>query len=181
MSGINDRFDANSSLFKGSLSRAGATLRYGDKNAAVGMKTAMRMNGQNSLFNRLFDEFPAPNLSTDNLNQTFFELKDWMKFSKVDDDVANRALDRIADAINDDTLQELQGLPSELQKLNMVLDIYSGEGGVLRHIMDKYEALGLPKEVVNQVGKFVASVDEARKYFYTKYGEEAWSGQKNRY
>ena len=178
LSGINDRFDANSLLFKGSLSRAGATLRYGDKNAAVGMKTAMRMNGQNSLFNRLFDEFPAPNLSTDNLNQTFFELKDWMKFSKVDDDVANKALDRIADAINDDTLQELQGLPSELQKLNMVLDIYSGEGGVLRHIMDKYEALGLPKEVVNQVGKFVASVDEARKYFYTKYGEEAWSGQK---
>ena len=177
-SGVNDRFDANSLLFKGSLSRLGAGLRYGDKNAAAGYKTAMRLNGQNSLFNRLFDEFPAPQLSTDNLNDTFFELKDWMKFSKVDDDVANKALDRIADAITDDTLKELEGLPADLQRLNMVLDIYSGEGGVLRHVMDKYEALGLPKEVVNQVGKFVASVDEARKYFYTKYGEEAWSGQK---
>ena len=178
LAGINNRFDANSLLFKGSLSRLGAGIRYGDAQKAVGMKTAMKLKGQTSMFNRLFDEFPAPNLNTSDLNNTFFELKDWMKFSKVDDDVANKALDRIAEAIQDDTLKELEGLPSELQKLNMVLDIYSGEGGVLRHIMDKYEALGLPKEVVNQIGKFVASVDEARKYFYTKYGEEAWSGQK---
>ena len=178
MSNINDRFDANSLLFRGSLSRLGAGLRYGDAQKAVGMKTAMKLKGQTGIFNRLFDEFPAPNLNTDDLNQTFFELKDWMKFSKVDDDVANKALDRLTDAITDDSLKTLEGLPASLQKLNMVLDIYSGEGGVLRHIMDKYNALGLPDEVVNQVGKFVASVDEARKYFYTKYGEEAWSGQK---
>ena len=108
MSGINDRFDANSLLFRGSLSRLGAGLRYGDAQKAVGMKTAMKLKGQTGIFNRLFDEFPAPNLNTDDLNQTFFELKDWMKFSKVDDDVANKALDRLTDAITDDNIKNIR-------------------------------------------------------------------------
>ena len=60
----------------------------------------------------------------------------------------------------------------------MMLDIYSGETGVLRHIQDKFGALGLPREVVNQIGKFTASIDEANKYFYGTYGEEAWNLQK---
>ena len=33
---------------------------YGDKQAAVGLKTNMRLNGSNNIFSRLFSEFPAP-------------------------------------------------------------------------------------------------------------------------
>jgi len=175
---ISQRFDANSLLFKGSLSRGAAKFIYGDKVAAAGLKTAMKLNGTNNTFGRLFQVFPAPRINTDDLNTTFFELKDFMKFAKVDDDVAVKALDRIVDAMDDETIRALEGQPASLQKLNMMLDIYGGEGGVLRHIQDKFKALGLPAGVVNQVGKLVASVDEANKYFYSAYGEEAWNLQK---
>jgi hypothetical protein len=175
---ISQRFDANSLLFKGTLSRGAAKFIYGDKVAAAGLKTAMKLNGTNNTFGRLFQVFPAPRINTDDLNTTFFELKDFMKFAKVDDDVAVKALDRIVDAMDDDTIRALEGQPASLQKLNMMLDIYGGEGGVLRHIQDKFKALGLPAGVVNQVGKLVASVDEANKYFYSAYGEEAWNLQK---
>jgi hypothetical protein len=178
-SSIVNRLDPNSLLFGGSLSKTAAKFMYGDKVSAVGFKTAMKLNGSNNVWNRLFQTFPAPRIKTDDLNGSFFELQDFMKFAKVDDDVAIKALDRIVDAIDDDVVRKLDGTEAgSLNKLNMMLDIYSGEGGVLRHIQDKFDALGLPKEVVNQVGKLVASVDEASKYFYGTYGEEAWNLQK---
>jgi hypothetical protein len=178
LTNVSQRLDPNSLLFKGSLSKTAAKFIYGDKQAAVGLRTNMKLNGSNNLFSRLFSEFPAPRINTDDLNETFFELKGFMKFAKVDDDVATKALDRVVDAMEDETLKQLEGMPASLQKLNMMLDIYSGEGGVLRHIQEKFGALGLPREVVNQIGKFVASVDEANKYFYGTYGEEAWNLQK---
>lgn len=172
------RLDPTSLLFNGSLSKAAAKFVYGDKASAVGFRTAMKLNSKNSIFERLFNVFPAPRIQTDSLNDTFFELKNFMKFAKVDDDVATRALDRIVDAMDDEVIQALEGSPASLQKLNMMLDIYGGEGGVLKHIMDKFEAVNIPKGVVNQIGKLVASVDEANKYFYGAYGEEAWNLQK---
>ena len=178
LTNVSQRLDPNSLLFKGSLSKTAAKFIYGDKQAAVGLRTNMKLNGSNNLFSRLFSEFPAPRINTDDLNETFFQLKGFMKFAKVDDDVATKALDRVVDAMEDETLKQLEGMPASLQKLNMMLDIYSGEGGVLRHIQEKFGALGLPREVVNQIGKFVASVDEANKYFYGTYGEEAWNLQK---
>jgi hypothetical protein len=178
LTNVSQRLDPNSLLFGGSLSKTAAKFIYGDKQAAVGLRTNMKLNGSNNLFSRLFSEFPAPRINTDDLNETFFELKGFMKFAKVDDDVATKALDRVVDAMEDETLKQLEGMPASLQKLNMMLDIYSGEGGVLRHIQEKFGALGLPREVVNQIGKFVASVDEANKYFYGTYGEEAWNLQK---
>lgn len=178
LTNVSQRLDPNSLLFRGSLSKTAAKFIYGDKQAAVGLRTNMKLNGSNNLFSRLFSEFPAPRINTDDLNETFFELKGFMKFAKVDDDVATKALDRVVDAMEDETLKQLEGMPASLQKLNMMLDIYSGEGGVLRHIQEKFGALGLPREVVNQIGKFVASVDEANKYFYGTYGEEAWNLQK---
>lgn len=178
LTNVSQRLDPNSLLFGGSLSKTAAKFIYGDKQAAVGLRTNMKLNGSNNLFSRLFSEFPAPRINTDDLNETFFELKGFMKFAKVDDDVATKALDRVVDAMEDETLKQLEGMPASLQKLNMMLDIYSGEGGVLRHIQQKFGALGLPREVVNQIGKFVASVDEANKYFYGTYGEEAWNLQK---
>ena len=178
LTNVSQRLDPNSLLFKGSLSKTAAKFMYGDKQAAVGLKTNMRLNGSNNLFSRLFSEFPAPKINTDDLNETFFQLKGFMKFAKVDDDVATKALDRVVDAMEDQTLKQLEGKPASLQKLNMMLDIYSGENGVLRHIQEKFGALGLPREVVNQIGKFTASIDEANKYFYGTYGEEAWNLQK---
>jgi hypothetical protein len=178
LTNVSQRLDPNSLLFGGSLSKTAAKFIYGDKQAAVGLRTNMKLNGSNNLFSRLFSEFPAPRINTDDLNETFFQLKGFMKFAKVDDDVATKALDRVVDAMEDETLKQLEGMPASLQKLNMMLDIYSGEGGVLRHIQEKFGALGLPREVVNQIGKFVASVDEANKYFYGTYGEEAWNLQK---
>ena len=178
LTNVSQRLDPNSLLFKGSLSKTAAKFVYGDKQAAVGLKTNMRLNGSNNLFSRLFSEFPAPKINTDDLNETFFQLKGFMKFAKVDDDVATKALDRVVDAMEDQTLKQLEGKPASLQKLNMMLDIYSGENGVLRHIQEKFGALGLPREVVNQIGKFTASIDEANKYFYGTYGEEAWNLQK---
>ena len=178
LTNVSQRLDPNSLLFKGSLSKTAAKFMYGDKQAAVGLRTNMKLNGSNNLFSRLFSEFPAPKINTDDLNETFFQLKGFMKFAKVDDDVATKALDRVVDAMEDETLQLLDGMPASLQKLNMMLDIYSGETGVLRHIQEKFGALGLPREVVNQIGKFTASIDEANKYFYGTYGEEAWNLQK---
>lgn len=178
LTNVSQRLDPNSLLFKGSLSKTAAKFMYGDKQAAVGLRTNMKLNGSNNIFSRLFSEFPAPKINTDDLNETFFQLKGFMKFAKVDDDVATKALDRVADAMEDETLKQLEGMPASLQKLNMMLDIYSGEAGVLRHIQEKFGALGLPREVVNQIGKFTASIDEANKYFYGTYGEEAWNLQK---
>ena len=61
------------------------------------------------IFSRLFSEFPAPKINTDDLNETFFQLKGFMKFAKVDDDVATKALDRVVDAMEDETLKQLEG------------------------------------------------------------------------
>ena len=53
--------------------------------------------------------FQHPKINTDDLNETFFQLKGFMKFAKVDDDVATKALDRVVDAMEDETLKQLEG------------------------------------------------------------------------
>jgi len=183
---FNTRLDANSLLFKGKFSRAAAKAFYGPDVSAVGFKTAMKLRNQNSKWNRLFQEFPAPKLHANDLNQTFFELKDWMKFAKVDDDVAFKALDDIANSIDDEVLDNIAkaGMksgdprPAKLANVVRVLEVLGGENGVLPHIEKKFMALELPPELVKGMRKFMTSVDETRKYFRGAFGEEWFQGQK---
>ena len=48
LTNVSQRLDPNSLLFKGSLSKTAAKFMYGDKQAAVGLKTNMRLNGSNN-------------------------------------------------------------------------------------------------------------------------------------
>ena len=75
-----------------------------------------------------------------------------MRFAKVDDEVAFKALDRIADAIDDDDLlkmadmpidptQQFDPRPANLAKLTLVLDVLGGDDGVFTHIATKFDAL----------------------------------------
>jgi len=178
------RLDNNSLVFKGKFSRTAAKAFYGPDVSGLGFKTAIKLKNQDSKWGRLFQQFPTPKLHANDLNQTFFELKDWMKFAKVDNEVAWKALDKLADGIDDEVLQTIaiQGgadpRPANLSKVVYVLDILGGEGGVLPHIEQKFEALDLPKELVKGIRKFMTSVDETRKYFRTAFGEEWFQGQK---
>ncbi len=184
-----NRLDANSLVFKGKVSRAAAKAYYGGEFAAGGFKTAMKLNNADSKWGRLFQQFPAPKLNANDLNTTFFELKDWMRFAKVDDEVAFKALDRIADAIDDDDLlkmadmpldptQQFDPRPANLAKLTLVLDVLGGDDGVFTHIATKFKALELPDELSKGIRKFMGSIDETRKYFRTQMSEEFWQGQK---
>ena len=184
-----NRLDANSLVFKGKISRAAAKAYYGGEFAAGGFKTAMKLNNADSKWGRLFQQFPAPKLNANDLNTTFFELKDWMRFAKVDDEVAFKALDRIADAIDDDDLlkmadmpidptQQFDPRPANLAKLTLVLDVLGGDDGVFTHIATKFKALELPDELSKGIRKFMGSIDETRKYFRTQMSEEFWQGQK---
>ena len=64
------------------FSRAASRTFYGNK--GIGFRTSMKLNATDSNWGRLFTEFPAPKLYANDLNLTFFELKDWMRWAKVD-------------------------------------------------------------------------------------------------
>ena len=184
-SNLTQRLDNNSLIFKGKFSRAASRTFYGNK--GIGFRTSMKLNATDSKWGRLFTEFPAPKLYANDLNLTFFELKDWMRWAKVDDDVAIKALDKLADGVDDETIKSLQNLqrgpqdprPAKLANLVYVLDILGNpKTGVFPHIEKKFIALDLPPELVKGMREFMTSVDETRKYFTTNFGEEWFQGQK---
>jgi len=186
---FNKRLDSNSLIFKGKFSRAAGKAYYGSDYGAGGFRTAMKLNNQDSKWGRLFQEFPAPRLHANDLNTTFFELKAWMKFAKVDDEIAIKALDRIADGMEDPAITALADIPFDAQtpydprpanlaKLSLVLDVIGGDDGVFTHIAQKFDALDLPPELSKGIKKFMGSIDETRKYFRTNMSEEFWQGQK---
>ena len=187
--GFNKRLDSNSLIFKGKFSRAAGKAYYGSDYGAGGFRTAMKLNNQDSKWGRLFQQFPAPRLHANDLNTTFFELKAWMKFAKVDDEVAVKALDRIADGMEDPAITALADIPFDAQtpydprpanlaKLSLILDVIGGDDGVFTHIAEKFKALELPEELSKGIKKFMGSIDETRKYFRTNMSEEFWQGQK---
>ena len=106
------RLDPNSLALRGSVSSAAGRLVGGEFGEAVGFMGAVRKSQADSALGRIFSEFPVPKLNVKDLNQSFFDFKQWMKWAKVDDDVAEPALQRLAELAENQILN-----PDEAQSL----------------------------------------------------------------
>ena len=118
-------------IFRGKVSSKLGGMVGGELGEAVGLSGAIRQNLNNTAVGRLFETFPAPKLYVNDFNQSFFDLQDWMRYARVDDAIAEPALDRIADlALTQkgiDTVDRAQGV----RNMNDILDIWND---VQKHI-----------------------------------------------
>ena len=108
----------------------------GELGEAVGLSGAIRHNLNNTALGRLFETFPAPKLYVNDFNQSFFDLQDWMRYARIDDDIAEPALDKLADLAltqkGADTITKAQSV----RNMNDILDIWND---VQKHIGEKFE------------------------------------------
>ena len=163
------RLDPNSLLMRGSVSSTLGGFVAGDFGRATGLVGAIKKTQADSALGRLFAEFPVPKLNVKDLNQSFFDLKQWMKWAKVDDDIANPALDRLADIAENQILNPDDA--QALQNMGDVLDIWND---VLNHIGQKFEAIQLPPQLMKGIKRWMASIDETHRYFVNELGELEW-------
>jgi len=173
---ITKKLNPTSMIFRGKVSSKLGGMVGGELGEAVGLSGAIRQNLNNTAVGRLFETFPAPKLYVNDFNQSFFDLQDWMRYARVDDAIAEPALDRIADlALTQkgiDTVDRAQGV----RNMNDILDIWND---VQKHIGEKFENIGLPKELQKGISKWMASIDETRMYFTNQLGElEYFPGSK---
>ena len=163
------RLDPNSLALRGSVSSAAGRLVGGEFGEAVGFMGAVRKSQADSALGRIFAEFPVPKLNVKDLNQSFFDFKQWMKWAKVDDDVAEPALQRLAELAENQILN-----PDEAQSLKNMGDVLDIWNDVLGHIGQKFEAIDLPPQLMKGIKKWMASVDETHRYFVNELGELEW-------
>ena len=163
------RLDPNSLLMRGSVSSTLGGFVAGDFGRATGLVGAVKKTQADSALGRLFAEFPVPKLNVKDLNQSFFDLKQWMKWAKVDDDIANPALNKLADLAENQILNPDDA--QALQNMGDVLDIWND---VLNHIGQKFEAIQLPPQLMKGIKRWMASVDETHRYFVNELGELEW-------
>lgn len=170
-----NKLNPTSMVMRGKISSALGRSIAGEFGSAVGVKGAISKSINDSQLGRIFATFPVPKLYVNDLDQSFFDLRDWMKFAKVDDDIANPALDKLASLA---TAQKARILDPDLQQpvnavenMNEVLEIWNQ---VLTHIGQKFENVGLPEELVKGVRKWMSSIDQTRMYFVNELGELEW-------
>jgi hypothetical protein len=163
------RLDPNSLLMRGSVSSTLGGFVAGDFGRATGLVGAIKKTQADSALGRLFAEFPVPKLNVKDLNQSFFDLKQWMKWAKVDDDIANPALNKLADLAENQILNPDDA--QALQNMGDVLDIWND---VLNHIGQKFEAIQLPPQLMKGIKRWMASIDETHRYFVNELGELEW-------
>jgi len=163
------RLDPNSLLMRGSVSSTLGGYVAGDFGKATGLVGAIKKTQADSALGRLFSEFPVPKLNVKDMNQSFFDLKQWMKWAKVDDSIANPALDKFADLAENQMLN-----PDEAQSLQNMGDILDIWNDVLNHIGEKFEAIDLPPQLMKGIKRWMASVDETHRYFVNELGELEW-------
>ena len=170
-----NKLNPTSMVMRGKISSALGRSIAGEFGSAVGVKGAISKSINDSQLGRIFSTFPVPKLYVNDLDQSFFDLRDWMKFAKVDDDIANPALDKLASLA---TAQKARILDPDLQQpvnavenMNEVLEIWNQ---VLTHIGQKFENVGLPEELVKGVRKWMSSIDQTRMYFVNELGELEW-------
>ena len=173
---ITKKLNPTSLLFRGQVSSKLGRMVGGELGEAVGLSGAIRHNLNNTALGRLFETFPAPKLYVNDFNQSFFDLQDWMRYARIDDDIAEPALDKLADLAltqkGADTITKAQSV----RNMNDILDIWND---VQKHIGEKFENINLPKELVQGIKKWMASIDETRMYFTNQLGElEYFPGSK---
>ncbi len=170
---IKHRLDATSLLTRAVPRRVAGGLYSAAKGKGfqygfdVGTNAAVRSLGADgTLLGLKFRPFPIDKLEVRNLDKTYKQLDEWMDFARVDDSVRESALDKISgmaadQAINDDI--------NFIKHYNTLVDIWNNPGGtgVLNHIMNNFEAMGIPKEALRGIERWWTSVDETRKYFTT--------------
>ena len=166
---VTKRLDPTSLLLGGRMSTGLGGLVAGDYGQAVGFAGAIRKTQSETAVGRLFQSFPVPKLNVKDLDQSFFDLKDWMKFAKVDDAIAEPALDRLADLAESRVLNPTKA--QTMQNMGEILDIWND---VLTHIGQKFEGIDLPPQLVKGIKGWMASVDETHKYFVNELGQSEW-------
>ena len=170
-----NKLNPTSLVMKGKISSGLGRAIAGDFGQAVGVKGAVKKSIDDSQLGRIFSAFPVPKLYVNDLDQSFFDLRDWMKFAKVDDDIANPALDKLADLAIAQKAKilnpELEQPVNAIENMNEVLEIWNQ---VLTHIGSKFENVGLPEELVKGVRKWMSSIDQTRMYFVNELGELEW-------
>jgi len=170
-----NKLNPTSMVMRGKISSALGRSIAGEFGSAVGVKGAISKSINDSQLGRIFSTFPVPKLYVNDLDQSFFDLRDWMKFAKVDDDIANPALDKIASLATAQKARildpDLQEPVNAVQNMNEVLEIWNQ---VLTHIGQKFENVGLPEELVKGVRKWMSSIDQTRMYFVNELGELEW-------
>lgn len=170
---IKHRLDATSLLTRAVPRRVAGGLYSAAKGKGfqygfdVGTNASVRSLGADgTLLGLKFRPFPIDKLEVRNLDKTYKQLDEWMDFARVDDSIRESALDKISgmaadQAINDDI--------NFIKHYNTLVDIWNNPGGtgVLNHIMNNFEAMGIPKEALRGIERWWTSVDETRKYFTT--------------
>ena len=166
---VTKRLDPTSLFLKGNLSSRLGKLVGGEYGEAVGLSGAIKKSQSESGVARLFQGFPVPKLNVKDLNQSFFDLKDWMRFAKVDDDIAEPVLDKLSELAESRILNPNKA--QAMQNMGDILDIWND---VLTHIGQKFEAIDLPPQLVKGIKRWMASVDETHKYFVNELGQSEW-------
>ena len=166
---VTKRLDPTSLFMRGNISRGLGQLIGGDYGQAVGFAGAIRKSQSETAIGRMFQSFPVPKLNVKDLNASFFDLKDWMRWAKVDDDIAEPALDKLADLAESRVLNPTKA--QSMQNMGDILDIWND---VLTHIGQKFEAINLPPQLVKGIKRWMASVDETHKYFINELGQSEW-------
>ena len=165
---VTQRLDPTSLLLRGNVSRGLGQFIGGDYGQAVGFAGAIRKSQSDSAVGRMFQSFPVPKLNVKDLNASF-DLKDWMRWAKVDDDIAEPALDKLADLAESRVLNPNKA--QAMQNMGDVLDIWND---VLTHIGQKFQKIELPDQLVKGIKRWMASVDETHKYFINELGQLEW-------
>ena len=173
---VTKKLNPTSLLFRGKVSSKLGSVVGGELGEAVGLSGAIRHNLNNTAVGRMFDTFPAPKLYVNDFNQSFFDLQEWMRYARVDDAIAEPALDKLADlALTQKGLDNVSKAQA-VRNMNDILDVWND---VQKHIAQKFENIGLPPELVKGVKKWMASIDETRMYFTNALGElEYFPGSK---
>ena len=170
-----NKLDPNSMVMRGKISSTLGRAIGGEFGAAVGLKGAISKGINDTQLGRIFAQFPVPKLYVNDLNQSFFDLRDWMKFAKVDDSIANPALDKLSDMAAKQKAKilnpDIEEPVNAIENMNEVLEIWNQ---VLTHIGEKFSNVGLPEELVKGVRKWMSSIDQTRMYFVNELGELEW-------
>ena len=170
-----NKLDPNSMVMRGKISSTLGRAIGGEFGAAVGLKGAISKGINDTQLGRIFAQFPVPKLYVNDLNQSFFDLRDWMKFAKVDDSIANPALDKLSEMAAKQKAKilnpDIEEPVNAIENMNEVLEIWNQ---VLTHIGEKFANVGLPEELVKGVRKWMSSIDQTRMYFVNELGELEW-------
>ena len=171
---IKHRLDATSLLSRAVPTRVAGGLYSAAKGKGfqygfdVGSATAVKSLGADGtgLGQMLAAAFPVDKLEVRNLDRTYKQMAEWMKFAQVSARKQDEVLDMISEmagrqAVTDDL--------NFVDSFNTLVDLWNNPAGtgVLNEITDSLKSAGIPDSVLKGVEQWWASVDETRKYFVT--------------